>query len=60
MKCLNMCGRRKIGSGKFYDLCRYISSCRATSTDIRDPLSPLFPIVHRLWQVFRATSHILT
>ena len=24
--------------------------------DIPDPLSPLFPIVHRLWQVFRATS----
>ena len=32
------------------------SSCRATSTDIPDPLSPLFPIVHR----FRATSRILT
>ena len=29
------------------------SSCRAGSTDIPDPLSPLFPIVHRLWQVFR-------
>ena len=27
------------------------SSCRAASTDIPDPLSPLFPIVHRLWQV---------
>ena len=25
----------------------YISSCRAGSTDIPDPLSPLFPIVHR-------------
>ena len=36
------------------------SSCRATSTDIPDPLPPLFPIVHRLWQVFRATSCILT
>ena len=36
------------------------SSCHAASTDIPDPLSPLFPIVHRLWQVFRATSHILT
>ena len=33
-----------------------LSSCRATSTDISDPLSPLFPIIHRLWQVFRATS----
>ena len=36
------------------------SSCRAASMDIPDPLSPLFPIVHRLWQVFRATSRILT
>ena len=36
------------------------SSCRAASTDIPDPLSPLFPIVHRLWLVFRATSRILT
>ena len=39
----------------------YISlSCCAASMDIPDPLSPLVPIVHRLWQVFRATSHILT
>ena len=29
-------------------------------TDIPDPFSPLLPIVHRLWQVFRATSRILT
>ena len=36
------------------------SSCRAASTDIHDPLSPLLPIVHRLWQVFWATSRILT
>ena len=36
------------------------SSCRAASTDISDPLSPLLPIVHRLWQVFRATFCILT
>ena len=36
------------------------SSCRAASTDIPDPLSPLLPIVHRLWQVFGATSRILT
>ena len=36
------------------------SSCRAPSTDIPDPLSPLLPIVHRLWQVFRAISRILT
>ena len=36
------------------------SSCRAASIDIPDPLSPLFPIVYRLWQVFWTTSHILT
>ena len=36
------------------------SSCRAASTDIPDPLSPLLLIVHRLWQVFRTTSRILT
>ena len=35
-------------------VCVYISSssCRAASTDILDHLSPLFPIVHRLQQVF--------
>ena len=33
------------------------SSCRAGSTDISDPLSPLFPIVHRLRKVFWTTSH---
>ena len=32
----------------------------AASTDIPDPLSPLLPIVHRFWQVFRAASRILT
>ena len=33
----------------FVNLIAYISSssCRATSTDNPDPLSPLFPIVHR-------------
>ena len=36
------------------------SSCCATSTDIPDPLSPLLPIIHRFWQVLRATSRILT
>ena len=36
------------------------SSCHAASKDIPDPLSPLFLIVHRLWQVFWATSRILT
>ena len=35
-----------------------IMSCRIT--DIPEPLSPLLPIVHRLWQVFKATSRILT
>ena len=34
------------------------SSCRPAGTDIPDPLSPLLPIVHRLWEVFRATSRI--
>ena len=34
-------------------------SCLAASTDIPDPLSPLLPIVHRLWQVFRGKSRIL-
>ena len=38
----------------------YISSCRAASTDISGPLSPLLPMIHRLWYVFRATSRILT
>ena len=36
------------------------SSCHATSTDIPDPLSPLLPIIHRLRQVFRVTSCVLT
>ena len=36
------------------------SSCRVAGTDIPDPLSPHFPIVHRLWQVFWTTSRILT
>ena len=36
------------------------SQCRTASTDIPDPLSPLLPIVHRFWQVFRTTSRILT
>ena len=36
------------------------SSCRAASTDIPDPLSPLLPIIHRFWQFFRDTSRILT
>ena len=36
------------------------SSCGAASTDIPDPLSPRLPIIHRLWQVFRVTSCIIT
>ena len=43
----------------------YISSsssslCPAGSTDIPDPLSSLFPIVHCLRLVFWTTSRILT
>ena len=36
------------------------SSCRAESTNIPDPLYPRLPINHRLWQVFRVTSRIIT
>ena len=36
------------------------SSCRPTSTDIPEPLSPHLPIVRRLWQVFRVTSRMIT
>ncbi len=36
------------------------SSCRAASTDIPNPLSPLLPIIHRLRQVFRVTSCVFT
>ena len=46
---------------RFLIMSVYISSsCHAASTDIPDPLSPLLPIIHRFWQVFRATSRILT
>ena len=37
-----------------------ISSSCAASTDITDPLSPLFPIFHRFRHVLGATSRILT
>ena len=37
-----------------------LSSCRAAITDIPDPLSVFLPIVHSIWQVFRAISLILT
>ena len=36
------------------------SSSRAASTDILDHLTPLFPIVHHLRQVFWVTSCVLT
>ena len=36
------------------------SSCRAASTDIPDPFSPLLPIIHLLRQFFRVTSCVLT
>ena len=43
------------------DIYIYISSSyHVGSTDIPDHLSPLLPIVHRLQQVFWATSRILT
>ena len=38
----------------------WVRTCRGTSTDIPDPRSPLHPIVHRFWQVLRATSRIGT
>ena len=49
-----------ISSYFMYNTISSSSSCRGASTDIPDPLSPLLPIIHRLWQVFRATSRILT
>ncbi len=36
------------------------SSCRAACADIPDRLSPLLPIIHRLRQVLRATTRVLT
>ena len=37
-------------SGSLWDQGKHSSSsCRAASTDIPDPLSPLLPIVHHLW-----------
>ena len=50
----------KLNSSKYRNVSSSSSSCRAAGTDIPDPLSPLFSIVHRLWLVFRATSRILT
>ena len=34
------------------------SSCHAADTGIPDPLSPLLPIIHPFWQVFKATFRI--
>ena len=51
-----------------YGICRYFNvyiyiyiyiSCRAVSTYIPDHVSPLLPIVHRLWQVFKNIDNIL-
>ena len=36
------------------------SSCHAACADIPDHLSPFLPIIHRLRQVFRVTSRVLT
>ena len=36
------------------------SSCRAACADIPDRLSPFLPIIHRLRQVFRVASRVLT
>ena len=53
-----------LNSGIFIFLVREFSSssssCRAASADIPDPLSPFLPIIHRLRQVFRVTSCVLT
>ena len=35
------------------------SSYRAASTDIPDPLSPLLPIIHRLWSTSLMSSSLL-
>ena len=51
----NLVNRRKTSITQYTS-----SSCRAVSTNIPDPLSPLLPIIHRLWQVFRVTSCVLT
>ena len=39
-----------------YNVYHHHHHIRAASTDIPGPLSPLLPIIHRLWQFFRATS----
>ena len=48
-----------VSSQEMSSLSSSSSSCRATSTDIPDPLLPLLHIVHRFWQVFWATSRVL-
>ena len=57
---MNFCTGRLVGWFLCWLLHSSSLSCRAGSTDIPDPLSPLFPIVHRLRQVFWTTSRILT
>ena len=48
----HVCARFRLDGKSFLSLQSWwSSSCRAASTDIPDPLSPLLPIVHRLWQV---------
>ena len=56
------CTQQKISKALYIYIYIYISSssCHAASTDIPDPLSPLLPIIHRLLQVFRVTSCVLT
>ena len=54
--CISLC----INKDMYIYISSSSSSCNAVSMDIPDPLSPLLPIVHRLWQVFRAESCILT
>ena len=44
----------------FWHINHISSSSRAARTDVPDPLSPHFPIVHRLRQVFWTTSRIFT
>ena len=58
--CLSM-GSSILGHDqKYSSVSSSSSSCRAASTDIPDPLSPLPSITHRLRQVFRVTSCVLT
>ena len=55
----NLNPRRKFFKKAGSYLPRSSASCRAASTDIPDPLSPLLPIIHRFWQVIKVTSCVL-